>query len=180
MDHSASWVAAGATFGAVTGAVAGLVVMFMYWRKHKRIQRIDVGVSPVFDVQAVEAFGPLVRRMLLFAIPVCLGAIAVPIMSIVDTFTLPRLLRQPGMSDLAAMTEFGVYARGLPLVQMVAMLVSSISVALVPAIAEARSSNNWHSVRQRAELSIRLTWLVGVAASVGLAITAFQLILCSM
>ncbi|MEX2416478.1 MAG: polysaccharide biosynthesis protein [Paenibacillaceae bacterium] len=169
---SASWIAAGATFGAVTGAVAGLLVMLMYWRRHERLQELGWRTSQAASIQAKERFSSLARRMLLFAIPVCLGAIAVPLMSIVDTFTLPRLLHQPGMSDLDVMTEFGIYARGLPLVQMVAMLVSAISVALVPAIAEARSSNDWHTVRQRAELSIRLTWLVGVAASMGLAITA--------
>jgi len=169
---SAKWIAAGATFGAVTGAVAGLLVMLLYWRRHERLTFL--GAVAVIDSsdQTKERFSALARRMLLFAIPVCLGAIAVPLMSIVDTFTLPRLLRQPGMSDLDVMTEFGIYARGLPLVQMVAMLVSAISVALVPAIAEARATQDWFTVRQRAELSIRLTWFVGVAASVGLAITA--------
>jgi O-antigen/teichoic acid export membrane protein len=169
---SASWIAAGATFGAVTGAVAGLLVMLMYWRRHERSQELGWTSAHAASVHAKERFSKLARRMLLFAIPVCLGAVAVPLMSIVDTFTLPRLLHEPGMSDLDVMTRFGIYARGLPLVQMVAMLVSAISVALVPAIAEARSLNDWHSVRQRAELSIRLTWLVGIASSVGLAMTA--------
>lgn len=169
---SASWIAAGATFGAVTGAVAGLLVMLHYWRRHERLQEQGWRETQAANAHKKEAFSSLARRMLLFAIPVCLGAIAVPLMSIVDTFTLPRLLQQPGMSDLDVMTEFGIYARGLPLVQMVAMLVSAISVALVPAIAEARASNNWRSVQQRSELAIRLTWIVGVAASVGLAITA--------
>lgn len=169
---SASWIAAGATFGAVTGAVAGLLVMLMYWRRHERLEELGWKVTQTTNAHVKERFSSLARRMLLFSIPVCLGAVAVPLMSIVDTFTLPRLLHQPGMNDLDVMTEFGIYARGLPLVQMVAMLVSAISVALVPAIAEARSSNDWPTVRQRAELSIRLTWLVGVAASVGLAMTA--------
>jgi O-antigen/teichoic acid export membrane protein len=167
---SASWIAAGATFGAVTGAIAGLLVMLMYWCRHERHQRTEESDERVTHAQ--ETFSSLTRSMLLFAIPVCLGAITVPLMSIVDTFTLPRLLRQPGMGDLDVMKEFGIYARGLPLVQMVAMLVSSISVALVPAIAEAKALNHWSVVRHRAELSIRLTWLVGAAASVGLAVTA--------
>ncbi len=170
---SASWIAAGATFGAVTGAIAGLLVMLLYWRRHERLQQLEWRrIEAAKATHSKERFSSLARRMLLFAIPVCLGAIAVPLMSIVDTFTLPRLLQQPGMSDLDVMTEFGIYARGLPLVQMVAMLVSAISVALVPAIAEAKASNNWHSVQQRSELAIRLTWIVGVAASLGLAITA--------
>jgi O-antigen/teichoic acid export membrane protein len=174
-DISASWIAAGATFGAVTGALAGLFVMLIYWHKHNRLLGHSWRVNQASNSkEPTERFGPLARRMLLFAIPVCMGAIAVPLMSIVDTFTLPRLLHEPGMNDLDVMTEFGIYARGLPLVQMVAMLVSSISVALVPAIAEARASNDWNSLQHRAEMSIRLTWIVGAAASVGLAITALS------
>lgn len=170
---TASWVAAGATFGAVTGALVGMLVMLVYWGRHNKQWRVmNHTANGSGRENTEERYSSLTGRMILFALPVCLGAIAVPIISIVDTFTLPRLLRMPGMSDLDVMKEFGVYARGLPLVQMAAMLVSSISVALVPAIAEARTMNDWRSIRARTELSVRFTWFIGTAASVGLAVTA--------
>ena len=164
------YVAAGATFGAVTGACAGMAVMLAYWFRHKRRLRSAQRAS---TESPGEPYVRLAGRLLRFAIPVCLGAIAVPVMSIVDTFTLPRLLGDPAMTDAEVMAVYGVYARGLPLVQMVAMLVSAIAVALVPAIAEARVHSDLRAVRQRTELSMRLTWIVGTAASVGLAVTAW-------
>jgi O-antigen/teichoic acid export membrane protein len=175
---SDSWVAAGATFGAVTGACVGMLIMLMYWQRHIRHEaRSPIPVHDTTDTYPypypLEPYSLLMKRMLRFALPVCIGAIAVPVISIVDTFTLPRLFRAADMSDHEVMQVFGIYARGLPLVQMVAMLVSSISVAIVPAISEARVSGQWSVIRTRSESSIRFTWLVGLAASVGLAVTAY-------
>src|SRR5690606_14691424 len=106
-------IAAGATFGAVTGAMAGMAVMALFWRRRERGLGSGRGTASAGGLQrgepartlhapaggdvGGERYGALAKRLLLYAIPVCLGAIAVPVMSIVDTFTLPRLLRQPGM-----------------------------------------------------------------------------------
>lgn len=85
------------------------------------------------------------------------------------------MLQQAGLSASQSMHEFGVYARGLPLVQLVSLLFSSLSVALVPSLAEARQQRAKGAIRQRAELSLRLTWLIGWAASVGLALMVVPL-----
>lgn len=167
---SEAMVAAGATFGAVTGAVAGMAVMLVYWKKHKH----DLGRIRSTQVAQREAFGQLSGRLLRYAVPVCLGAIAVPVLNIVDSFTLPRLFANAMEVDSAdSMIQFGIYARGLPLVQLVSMLTSAIAVALVPAIAEARVRGDDFAIRQRAEIALRVSWMVGLAASVGLAVTAW-------
>lgn len=172
LNKSVEWVAAGATFGSSTGAVAGLIVMLWYVLRDRR-----AGNHRVMR-QASQRGLPLktlVKKMVLFAIPVCLGAIVVPILSIVDAFTIPRMLQQAGLDASEAMLQFGVYARGLPLVQLVALLFSSLSVALVPSLAEARQQRAKAAIQQRAELSLRLTWLIGWAASFGLALMVVPL-----
>src|SRR5690606_29905793 len=115
------------------------------------------------------------KKLLLYALPVCLGAIVVPVLNIVDTFTVPRLLLSRGLAENEAMAAFGVYSRGLPLVQLVAMIFSSISVALVPAIAEAKLQGRHEWIRSRTELSIRISWYIGWAATFGLALTALPI-----
>ncbi|ANE45987.1 hypothetical protein SY83_06480 [Paenibacillus swuensis] len=171
-------IAAGATFGSVTGGAAGLAVMLYYWHQHRRLDQLKgIGAWTVEGRRplAARALGrrmPLAKQILAYAIPICLGSIALPILSIADTFTLPRLFAMQGMSELAAMDAFGVYNRGLPLTQLVAMLVSSVSVAVVPAIAAAKLIRDEALVKDRAETALRLTWLVTLAASVGLAVLA--------
>lgn len=173
LGYTASRIAAGATFGSVTGAMAGLLVMGYYWLKDRRRNKYDK-----YDKQHVnrsdiqETDLQLMKRFIYYALPICLGSIVLPILNLVDTFTMPRILEAQGLDELGAVRQYGIYVRGLPLVQLVAMVASSLSVALVPAIAEARAKEQWGSIRVRTELTMRFTWFIGLAASVGLMIAA--------
>ncbi|MBU5356334.1 oligosaccharide flippase family protein [Paenibacillus barcinonensis] len=113
-----------------------------------------------------------IRTLLIYAIPVCLGSLAVPLMNLVDTFTVPRLLQGKGLDEVKTMVSFGIYNRGLPLVQLVTMLATSLSVLFIPAMAEARLKGGPEAVRQQAGVALRWFWLIGLAASAGLAVLA--------
>jgi O-antigen/teichoic acid export membrane protein len=219
-----SRIAAGATFGSVTGAVAGLLVVLAFWRrsragrdnpphrggrrsKRRRGERrerrrgerlrgpaaigkpLAGGKPPVggagegaaadaaANARAASSRTAFVRNLarsfLAYALPVSLGSIALPMLAIVDSFTLPRLLAaRSGGSEASAMHDFGLYNHGQPLVQLVAMIAASMAAALVPAIAEARERGRGETIRARAELAVRLTWLPALAASFGLAVLA--------
>ncbi|MCZ8517553.1 polysaccharide biosynthesis protein [Paenibacillus filicis] len=184
-------IAAGATFGSVTGAVAGLIVMLGYRRREKRREAAEAGaarseadagpsraVEPVPPADTPAAMGEwrvniaLARRLAAYALPLCLGSIALPILTLTDSFTIPRLLLQSGYDEKGALYQFGLYNHGLPMVQLVAMIASSMSAALVPAIAEARLRREREALRARSGQSLRLTWLLALPASFGLALLA--------
>ncbi|CAH1222909.1 Lipid II flippase MurJ [Paenibacillus plantiphilus] len=113
-----------------------------------------------------------VRRLSALALPVALGALAVPVLSVVDAFSIPRLLRDTGASAADSLTLFGLYSRGQPLVQLVVMVAGAIGAALVPALAAARMRGDQAAVRQHAALAMRAAWSLGAAAAVGLVILA--------
>ncbi|NBI30814.1 putative polysaccharide biosynthesis protein [Chengkuizengella marina] len=164
--YSSEWIAAGATFGSPVGALAGLMVIMVIWTMEKNNLQID-------DAKFKSGFSSSVlhisKKLIRYAIPVCLGAIVVPILGIVDSFTLPRLIRVfHGLDESQAIEQFGIYARGLTLVQLVSMIFSSISVALVPLMAQFKLQGQLDKIKIHTELSIRFTWLIGVAASFGL------------
>lgn len=171
-EASDSLIAAGATFGSAAGALAGLGVVLVYWWSHRLRERVREPLAKPLDASRPRVgYG----RFIAYALPICLGAIVLPVLTLVDTFTMPRLLVRSGYDEAGAMAQFGLYNHGLPLVQLVAMIVSSMSVALVPAISEAKASGRLATVQGRAEASLRLTWLIGLAASAGLAVTAVPL-----
>ncbi|MEC0228853.1 putative polysaccharide biosynthesis protein [Paenibacillus alba] len=175
LAYDSEWIAAGATFGSVTGAAAGLLVMGMYWRKAmkgERQQRAQ-GASGRSALASTELTSwQWAKRITAYAIPVCLGAIVVPLLTLVDTFTMPRLLEAAQGSEGEAMRQFGLYNRGLPLIQLVVMIASSMSAVLVPAMAEAKARGQVEVIRFRAEMAVRLSWLIGLGASFGLAFAA--------
>ncbi|WP_442602093.1 putative polysaccharide biosynthesis protein [Paenibacillus sp. KN14-4R] len=173
--QDAATIAAGGMFGSVLGAVAGLIVMLYYWWRSGVAKGKDNYSSHTYPKRArfgQESNGQLARRIFLYAIPVCLGTITVPLLNIVDTFTMPRLLHVGSDGSEEAMRQFGLYNHGLPLVQLVAMIASAMGAAIVPALAEAKASGQEILLHKSAQTVIGLTWLIGLPASVGLALMA--------
>ncbi len=173
----ADMIAAGAVFGSAAGGAAGLIVMLLYWRGHRRrLERQGMIVATVQaqtdELQPAESNGALLKALLRYALPVCLGALAVPLINLVDTFTVPRLLKQEGLDDTAVMVAFGVYNRGLPLVQLVMMLATTLSALFIPSLAEARVTGGTELARRQCEQSLRWFWLLGLAAATGLIVLA--------
>lgn len=180
----AASIAAGAMLGSAGGGAAGLIVMLVYLRHHRSrgIQGAIPQISAASETSAVwpaaseshdagQQSGFNIRKLLAYGLPVMLGALAVPLIGLVDVFTVPRLLSRGG-SEAEAMAQFGIYNRGLPLVQIVTMLATSLSVVFIPALAEAKYRGDDSLIKTRCSLSLRWFWLLGLAASVGLAVLA--------
>ncbi|GGA50985.1 putative polysaccharide biosynthesis protein [Paenibacillus physcomitrellae] len=121
--------------------------------------------------QGAESFrgSRMVRPLLAYALPICLAALAVPLLSLVDTFTLPRLLEEGGLS---VMEQIGIYNRGIPLVQLINMMAASLSVLFIPAMAELKYKGELRAAAGQAGTALRWFWLIGCAASVGLGVLA--------
>lgn len=168
--YAENWVAAGATFGSAVGALFGLAVMMYYWVKEQRFGILTKRIQSVKGTK--DTYTRIARKLIWFAIPVCLGAMVLPLLNIIDAFTIMRLLTHQGFTDIRAAAEFGIYNRGLPLVQLVAMLFGSVSVAILPAVSEAKAREDEQGLKKRAEIPLRLTWVIGLASSIGLCILA--------
>lgn len=182
IGSSDDMIAGGALAGSAAGGVAGLIVMLMYWRRYSRgeskIQMLTVSPAEKYpkstretSLDKGERGWGLLRSMLRYAIPICLASLAVPLISLVDTFTLPRLLRGSG-GEIGAMIEVGIYNRGIPLVQLVTMIATSLSVLFIPALAELKMRSDLEGIRRQSSVALRWFWLIGLASSIGLAMLA--------
>lgn len=167
MSWSAGWadasIAAGVMSGSAFGASASLIVLAVYfWRKRRR-ERL---------VRAPGAVKAELRKLAAIALPVALGAVVVPAIGVVDAFTVPRLLRDGGLSEAEAMTMFGIYSRAQPLVQLVVMVAGAAAAALVPGLALARMRGAYGQLRVQLSVAERAAWAIGAAASIGLVLLA--------
>lgn len=134
--------------------------------EYKQIEKL-----PGSELSRPGAF-KLLRSLMRYALPVCLGSLAIPLILMVDTFTVPRLLKQEGLGEAEVMVAFGIYNRGLPLVQLVMMLATSLTALFIPALAEAKFRGDDGLIRRQSGLALRWSWLLGLAAAAGLAILA--------
>lgn len=167
MSWSAGWadasIAAGVMSGSAFGASASLIVLAVYfWRKRRR-ERL---------VRAPGAVKAELKKLAAIALPVALGAVVVPAIGVVDAFTVPRLLRDGGLSEAEAMTMFGIYSRAQPLVQLVVMVAGAAAAALVPGLALARLRGAYGHLSVQLSVAERAAWAIGAAASIGLVLLA--------
>nr|WP_246370030.1 polysaccharide biosynthesis protein [Saccharibacillus deserti] len=183
-------IAAGAALGSFAGGLAGLVVMLVFWQRYRRNRKAGrptgiAEVPPSGGLTANPAYrlepsadpeggsvGRWIKTLMIYAVPVFIGSLSQPLLGLVDTLTVPRMLQNGGWGDLAAMEQFGIYNRGIPIVQLVFMLSTSLSTLLLPAIAEAKARGEEGRIAVSASVALRWLWLLGLTAAGGLAVLA--------
>jgi stage V sporulation protein B len=164
------YAAAGATFGAAPGAVAGLLVILLYyWR-----QRALLGKHPVTeDTLIAQPTVEIVRRILRLSLPISVSSVMLPIVANLDLFIVPLRLEQAGYSVEAATELFG-YLTGMavPLVNLATVLTGALATSIVPAVSEAHSRGACELLHRRTAGGFRLANIVTVPALVGVWILA--------
>ncbi|BAU26189.1 PST family polysaccharide transporter [Aneurinibacillus soli] len=162
----------GAVFGAVTGASFAFCIMLLFWRRNGASQRQYGQVHDRAMTGQSDTVRDIVRKLFYYAIPICLGSLVLPLMQLADSFSVVSMLMRGGYGSDEAYVLKGVFDRGQPLVQFAAFLATALSLSIVPAIAEAQARRQSHLIAERTELALRLTFLFGLPASIGLAIVA--------
>lgn len=165
---------AGAVFGAVTGAGTALMTLLIFRYRHRSAQSVKDMAEATDPVSFTrEPSYKIIKQVLYYAVPICLGSLVLPLFGLVDSFTIANMLEKvQGLTVTEAATQKGVYDRGQPLIQFAAFFATSLALSIVPAVSEALAKGQHALVAQRSEIALRITFLFGLPASVGLAVIA--------
>jgi stage V sporulation protein B len=154
------YAAAGATFGAVTGAIAGIFCLGLVY---VRIPK-PVGSAPV-----EEDNGVIVGKILRLALPVTFGAFIMPVMEAVDAAIVPMRLQAIGYTVSQATALYGQLAgMAISLIVFPTVITGAFAFSLIPAISEAVTQGRHELIERRVQEALHLTVLVGLPATVGL------------
>lgn len=161
-------VAAGATFGAVIGAAGGMLVMLGYNLRDRRQSQFEAA-SPTDSPR--EPASQLAKRILRFAIPISIGSLVLPLISLLDSVTVPRMMiAAHGFTQEAAYFWFGVYGRGDVFINVIATFSSALTLVMIPSIASLVAKKEYDSVQRRISQAWLMTVVIGLPSSVGLAV----------
>ncbi|MFC4303367.1 polysaccharide biosynthesis protein, partial [Cohnella boryungensis] len=183
---SPSSTAAAVHGGLAAGALAGLAVMLIFAARageRRPLSLSAVGlrknyaeggtVRPaVRPVTLPESRPALVKKIVRVAIPVAVASVVAPLFGLIDAFSIPRLLQEDGGEGAWTMTQFGVYNRGVALLQLIIMGAAGAAAAIVPALTTDRARGDDGAFVSRAVFAMRFAWWLGCAAAVGLALLA--------
>lgn len=163
--------AAGATFGAVPGALAGLAVIgWIYYRHRRRPVPADGGSFVPWPS------GRIIKRLLVLSVPVALANMLLPAVASIDLLIVPQRLEAAGYNVHEATALFG-YLSGMAngLVQLPAILTMALATGLVPAVSAAFSQGRFDIILARTNTAMRISNVITLPACMGLAVLAFPI-----
>ncbi|MDQ0209194.1 putative polysaccharide biosynthesis protein [Alkalicoccobacillus murimartini] len=155
----------GAILGSLLGSLTGVIILFVYLYK----MGVSFGLTEVklFSFKAgMKQVGSLLGQ----SVFICMNALVLILFQFVDVFSMIHLLQIHGVSETQAYHIKGIYDRGQPLLQLGTILATTMALAIVPALAQARARNNHKEVLGFQDMAVRLALLIGGAATIGLII----------
>jgi len=167
LPRGVEYAAAGATFGAVTGGLAGLLLLIAIYLRYAGAHPDAVGSA----YPSSESRLQLASRLIRLAIPISLTGIMMPLIQLTDMLVVPTRLRAAGVVAERATALYGqLTGMAFPLVNMPTLFTAALATSLVPAISEGVALGRASLLSSRVRASLRLTFALAIPASVGLAV----------
>ncbi len=167
------FAAAGATFGATVGAFVGvLYLVWVYMRHRNELWRFEGRDTLEVKTSTTD----MIRDILIFAVPISISGIIMPLMRFVDAAVVPSRLMASGYSVITATTSYGyLESYSMPLVNVPAVFSAAIAISLVPSISSSLARGDHRGIREKALASLRLASLIGVPSATGLFILSTEI-----
>lgn len=159
--YSDEIIAGGVMAGSIIGALASLLYLrIKYQREHIEIPKGHRYSLPVF-----KKWGKII---LLISAPIAIGSLTMALFNMVDSVTVSYGLRATGLSTDETHYLFGIYSRGLTIMQIATVFATSIVLPLVPLITQKLNNRENGDIKAIVEKTYQLTHLISWPAAVGL------------
>lgn len=168
LDKGLKEAAAGASFGASAGSIAGLgIIVVIYFFNRKTIHRkIDL------NNQHVEETAVILRKIVSIAVPIIIGSEIMPMMTLIDTGIIMTRLQATGWSYEEANSLYGLLSGFCnSLIAFPQVFTQAVAVSLVPAIAAAfkvKDIHGPHGVQESIRLGYRTTMIMAFPCAFGI------------
>lgn len=161
--------AGGATFGATAGAAAGLVVIFLTYRRFRKKNK------HVFDDNMAGELMPkaaLIRKIVVIAVPITIGAAVMPLMNTIDVMLVMNRLSDIGLGDQASELYGMLSGYAQTLVNLPQSVTAAIQISIVPAVSALFVKKQFNVLGSTVQNAIRMTLIITLPATAGLVILA--------
>ena len=167
--------AMGAISGATFGSAAGLaLVAFIYFKSRPAIhRRMEMHPDTVY-----EAAGDILKKILLIAVPITIGAAVMPIMNMVEVPIINSRLLDAGFTPEEADVLYGTLSGYvMSLINLPQVLTSALAMSLVPMITSVFTQKDTEALHENTVLGMRIATLIGLPCAFGMAVLAHPIML---
>jgi stage V sporulation protein B len=167
LPHGVAVAAAGAMFGVTVGELCGLaVIVYQYFRTrsaYKTFHSATIGEGGGTSRRLLASF----REMLRIAIPVTGSRMVGSASYFLESVMTVKALAIAGVAVAAATTQYGtLQGMVIPVLLLPGVLTYSLSVSLVPTLAEAAARGDTKLIHKRLHQSLRLALVSGAPFAV--------------
>ncbi len=154
-------LAAGAALATVCGEFAGLICIMAYFLRnwpHKWWRSREAAIS----------LTAACREIFSHALPLGLGALAIPLIGLLNSAIIPRRLQTLGYTSAEATALFGQFS-GMAMVLFFfpLILTTALAISLVPEVSQALARGDISRIQRRTNRAITLTMQTTIPAAVG-------------
>ena len=162
--------AAGAITGATVGAIASIIYLIFAYLRGRKQRKQEIKMSQHFKD---ESFSRILKKLLVVAIPITIGASVMPLVNMVDNVIVIRRLMVAKFTLEQANGMFGqLTGFAMAIINLPAVLTVAMSMSLVPSISEACAVGNKAKARKDIKSAIKVTLLMVLPAAFGMAALA--------
>jgi len=171
LDQGVEYAAAGAVASIVFGEAAGLLYIFWQYRRSSQQTAARLLEKPL--LASVKQSGESFRQLLRVSLPVTASRLIGSIAYVLEPMVVPLALIIAGSQTQQATSLYGQFAgMAVPLLLFPTFLTYSLSISLVPAVAEAAYQKNGRLVHRRIYQAMRISLVIGAPCTVLLYIFA--------
>ncbi|MGL5086188.1 MAG: putative polysaccharide biosynthesis protein, partial [Clostridium sp.] len=162
---------AGGTVGTSIGAIVAIVyIMYIYEKKEYENEacELDIGKKKVSDKK-------IISKLIKYGLPITLVAAIQNAAGIVDMFTVTDRLMFLGLTENASDAMYGILGQYKTLIYVPLTIVTALGTSMFPRIIQAFVERNKKELRRQMTYSFRLTYMITIPATFGLAILSKEI-----
>lgn len=156
---------AGATFGASAGSIAGLLVIVGIYLLNRKtfMKKIERG-NPDTD-----SMGRIAKDIFIIAVPIIIGSEIMPIMNLIDTTMIMRVLQNEGWTRVQSEYLYGLLtAFCSSIISFPYIITQAVTVSLVPALSGRFKVKDQQGIQDTISQGYRTTMVIAFPCAVGI------------
>lgn len=157
LEKGVNLTAAGAVAGSLISDIAAVIYLLLafFWTE----------ATPIKEKKEASTryFFPMIKQISLMAAPLTANRLVLNIMQSAEAVLIPSRLKMYGMTSEQALSVYGVLTgMAMPFIFFPSALSNSVSVMLLPAIAEAQSQGSDRQIQKATGTNIRFCLWLGI------------------
>lgn len=146
-----------AVYGMLLGEAASVLycLLALSLRETRPLPAVSSAVPPSLMKQ--------LKRILLLSVPLSANRLCLSLLQSIEAVCIPTSLRSFGLGSTEALEVYGIFTgMAMPFILFPSALTNSVSVMLLPEIAQAQASGDQRQVREVSGLAIRYSLVIGI------------------